>query len=140
MYCVEAAGNAVAGRACGLRPVPPSAAPRRAQVMAERTNPLPRNRTSSAFGPRALRSLPPENRTRQLASRQVPRLTTRFERRDELEYRIRYILGGAMGGADLLTRARHGARLTQSELAMRARTSRPVSYTHLRAHETVLDL
>src|SRR5674476_451231 len=61
------------------------------------------------------------------------------ERRHELEYRSRYILGGAMNTADLLTRARHEARLTQSELATRARTSRPTlsAYEHGRTSPTL---
>jgi len=44
-----------------------------------------------------------------------------------------------MSGADLLTRARHDARLTQSELAMRARTSRPTlsAYEHGRTSPTL---
>jgi transcriptional regulator with XRE-family HTH domain len=44
-----------------------------------------------------------------------------------------------MTGADLLTRARHDARLTQSELAMRARTSRPTlsAYEHGRTSPTL---
>jgi transcriptional regulator with XRE-family HTH domain len=61
------------------------------------------------------------------------------ERRHELEYRSRYIFGGAMNTADLLTRARHEARLTQSELATRARTSRPTlsAYEHGRTSPTL---
>lgn len=44
-----------------------------------------------------------------------------------------------MNGGDLLTRARHDARLTQSELAMRARTSRPTlsAYEHGRTSPTL---
>lgn len=44
-----------------------------------------------------------------------------------------------MSGADLLTRARQDARLTQSELAMRARTSRPTlsAYEHGRTSPTL---
>jgi transcriptional regulator with XRE-family HTH domain len=61
------------------------------------------------------------------------------ERRHELEYRSRYIFGGAMNTADLLKRARHEARLTQSELATRARTSRPTlsAYEHGRTSPTL---
>ena len=44
-----------------------------------------------------------------------------------------------MNTADLLTRARHDARLTQSELATRARTSRPTlsAYEHGRTSPTL---
>lgn len=44
-----------------------------------------------------------------------------------------------MDTADLLTRARHDARLTQSELATRARTSRPAlsAYEHGRTSPTL---
>jgi transcriptional regulator with XRE-family HTH domain len=44
-----------------------------------------------------------------------------------------------MRTADLLTRARHEARLTQSELAIRARTSRPTlsAYEHGRTSPTL---
>ena len=44
-----------------------------------------------------------------------------------------------MNTADLLTRARHDARLTQSELANRARTSRPTlsAYEHGRTSPTL---
>ena len=44
-----------------------------------------------------------------------------------------------MNTADLLTRARHEARLTQSELATRARTSRPTlsAYEHGRTSPTL---
>lgn len=44
-----------------------------------------------------------------------------------------------MGTAELLTRARHEARLSQSELAIRARTSRPTlsAYEHGRTSPTM---
>src|SRR5664280_2443255 len=100
LYCVKAAGFASAtrlpgGHAASGRSRPP---PRPDVHRSWQNEPTPCRGTvrPRPLGLRALCSLPPENRTRQLASRQVPRLTTRFERRDELEYRIRYSLGGAM--------------------------------------------
>jgi transcriptional regulator with XRE-family HTH domain len=55
------------------------------------------------------------------------------------KYRIRYTVGEVMGTAELLVRARREAQLSQAELAIRARTSRPTlsAYEHGRTSLTL---
>src|ERR1035437_8247261 len=202
LYCVKAAGFAdgsvASGRACGLRPVPPYAAPQQRQGAADPDRsvsvvlqaagdegegvgaatsvrppgpqlsrcaglepagcpwepgsgvsalafqdagpgPAPRlPRSRCAPGTRSVDGHP-EQRARMGAPALPQNELLASDQRDELEYRSRYIFGGAVNTADLLTRARHEARLTQSELATRACTSRPTlsAYEHGRTSPTL---